>query len=147
MNERFIYLNERYLSGEITADEEKELQELLENSEELKAEFEEQKKITEVLKKMKLKNPDAEVWDAYWLGIYNKIERGLAWIIISIGAILLLGYSAVEALQNLIEDTSMPLIIKIGSLLLAIGFIILFVSLIREKIFKAKHDKYKEIQR
>ncbi|RMD51540.1 MAG: hypothetical protein D6830_00140 [Ignavibacteria bacterium] len=147
MNERFIYLNERYLSGEITAEEKEEFEKMISNNPELKKEFEDQKKVSEALKKMKLKNPEAEVWDAYWLGIYNRIERGLAWIIISIGAIIVLSYSIIESLQKFLEDNSISPIMKFGVLILAVGFVILIVSLIREKIFKAKRDKYKEIQR
>ena len=96
---------------------------------------------------MKMKNPDREVWDAYWLGIYNKIERGIAWIIISIGAIIILGYSAITAIEQLIVDSSISPLMKTGIFLLLTGFVILFVSLIREKFFKMKHDKYKEIER
>ncbi len=147
MNERFIYLNEKYLSGKLNKSESAELDELLNQYPELKDELEEQKRVKEVLHKMKLKNPEKEVWDRYWLGIYNKIERGVGWIIVSIGAIILLSYSAITALNNFINDTTTPLIVKIGISIFVIGFVILFVSLLREKLFKTKHDKYKEIQR
>ncbi len=147
MNNRFIYLTEKYFSGDLDENEKNELNHLIENNEKLKGEFEEQKKTKEILAKMKLKNPSEEVWDKYWEGIYNRLERGIAWIIISIGAILVLGYSAFESLEKLFTDTQISPMLRIGILLLVFGGIILIVSLIREKFFKIKNNKYKEIQR
>ena len=74
MNERFIYLIEKYFDNELSIDEKTELNSLIQN-EDLKNEFEEQKRVKEVLSKMKLKNPSVEVWDKYWVGVYNKLER------------------------------------------------------------------------
>ena len=96
---------------------------------------------------MTLKNPSKEVWDRYWLGVYNQIERGLAWIVISIGAIIVLGFSAVKAAESFFENTTMPGVLKIGIMILTIGFVILIISLLREKLFLFQNDKYKEIQR
>lgn len=147
MNNRFIYLTEKYFSGDLDENEKNELKLLIGNNEKLKSEFEEQKKTKEILAKMKLKNPSEEVWDKYWEGIYNRLERGIAWIIISIGAILVLGYSAFESLEKLFADNQISPLLRIGILLLVAGGIILIVSLIREKFFKMKNNKYKEIQR
>ena len=62
MNERFIYLIEKCFDNELNVDEKTELNLLLQNKD-LKNEFEEQKRVKEVLNKMKLKNPSVEVWD------------------------------------------------------------------------------------
>jgi hypothetical protein len=147
MNERFIYLNEKYLDGDITREEHTELDELLSSDSELRSEFDEQVRIKEVLRKMKLKNPSVEVWDSYWLGVYNRLERGLAWILVSIGAIILIGYGSYEAVSEMLNDTSTPGIVKIGVSVLVTGGVILLFSVLREKIFTRKHDKYKEVQR
>lgn len=147
IDQKFIALMEKYFSNEISGEEKSELDQLLKSSKELHSEFEEQKRIKEVLKKMKLKNPSREVWDSYWLGIYNRLERGLAWIVISVGAIIFFGYASFEIVNAFIKDTQAPMLAKIGISLLALGGLILLFSLIREKIFTSKRDKYKEIQR
>lgn len=147
IDQKFIALMEKYFSNEISGEEKRELDQLLKSSKELHSEFEEQKRIKEVLKKMKLKNPSREVWDSYWLGIYNRLERGLAWIVISVGAIIFFGYASFEIVNAFIKDTQAPMLAKIGISLLALGGLILLFSLIREKIFTSKRDKYKEIQR
>ncbi|VAX19461.1 hypothetical protein MNBD_IGNAVI01-1542 [hydrothermal vent metagenome] len=146
MNERFIYLIERYFSDELTSDEKNEFDSLLLNKN-LRDEFEEQKGVKEVLDKMKLKNPSVEVWDKYWLGIYNKVERGLAWIAVSVGVLILIIYGSIEAVENFLADTQTPGIVKFGISALVIGGIILLFSVIREKLFTGTRDKYKEVQR
>lgn len=146
MNDRFMYLVERYFDGELTSDEKNEFDSLL-LDENLRNEFEEQKRVKEVLNKMKLKNPSAEVWDKYWLGVYNKVERGIAWIAVSVGVLILIIYGSIEAVENFLADTQTPGIVKFGISALVIGGLILLFSLIREKLFTGTRDKYKEVQR
>ena len=147
ISEKFITLMEKYFSNELSVEETKEFNQLLKSSKELKSEFEEQKRIKEVLNKMKLKNPSREVWDSYWMGIYNRIERGIAWVVISIGALIFFGYASYEIVNAFIKDTQAPALAKIGISMLVFGGLILLFSLVREKIFTSKRDKYKEIQR
>ena len=147
MNERFIILIEKHFENELTGPETLEFESLLKSNNELKQEFEEQKRIKEVLRKMKLKNPSREVWDSYWMGIYNRVERGIAWVVISIGALIFFGYASYEVVNAFINDTHTPPLAKLGIALLIFGALILIFSLIREKIFTSKRDKYKEVQR
>jgi len=147
MNERFIILQEKYFDGMLTTEEKIEFDNLLITSAELKTEFEEQNRIKEVLRKMKLKNPSREVWDSYWMGIYNRIERGIAWVVISVGALIFFGYASYEAVNAFINDTQATPLAKFGITLLIFGALILIFSIIREKIFTSKRDKYKEVQR
>ncbi|MBT8381696.1 MAG: hypothetical protein KJO59_05010 [Ignavibacteria bacterium] len=147
MNDRFIILQEKYFDGMLTTEEKIEFDNLLKTNAEIKTEFEEQNRIKEVLRKMKLKNPSREVWDSYWMGIYNRIERGIAWVVISVGALIFFGYASYEAVNAFINDTQAPPLAKFGITLLIFGALILIFSIIREKIFTSKRDKYKEVQR
>ena len=147
IGEKFIVLMEKYFSNGITLEEKKEFEQLLSSDSNLNTEFEEQKRIKEVLNKMKLKNPSREVWDSYWMGIYNRIERGIAWVVISIGALIFFGYASYEIVNAFIKDTQAPALAKIGIAMLVFGGLILLFSIVREKIFTSKRDKYKEIQR
>ncbi len=147
MNEQHIILLEKYLDDSATAEERSEFESLLDVNSELREEYEEQKRVKEVLKSMKLKNPAVEVWDSYWLNVYNKVERGIAWIAISVGLLIVCAYAAIEFVNQFYIDGDAPLIVKIGTTILVFGFLILFYSILREKLFTYKHDKYKEIQR
>jgi len=147
MKEREIYLFELALEGELNSEEQNEFNLLLESNPQLKIEYDEQKKIKGVLMNMSLKNPGKEFWDGYWLSIYNRIERGIAWILISISAIIIAGYGIYEAMTNLLADTNIPGFMKISIIVFVIGLAILIFSLIREKLASRKKDKYREIQR
>jgi hypothetical protein len=147
MEKRFIILSEKFFEKNISPEEMKELADIRENYPELNEEFLEQKRIKEVLSKMKMKNPSEEIWDKFWLSIYNRVERGIAWTAISIGVILISAIAIIQAAEAFMEDVSMPLPIKIGIILLVFGVIVLLVSIVREKLFTYKSDKYKEIQR
>ncbi len=146
MNERFIYLIEKYFDNELSIDEKTELNSLIQN-EDLKNEFEEQKRVKEVLGKMKLKNPSVEVWDKYWVGVYNKLERGIAWLAVSVGFLILIIYGSIEVVEKFLAHTQTPGIIKFGISVLVIGGLILLFSVLREKFFTHTRDKYKEVQR
>ena len=146
MKERFILLIEKYFNKELTHDEKDEFDSLL-LYEEYRKEFEEQKRVKEVLSKMKLKNPSAEFWDKYWLRIYNKVERGLAWLAVILGFTILIIYGSIEAVEQFFADSETPGIIKFATSALVIGGLVLLFSVLREKLFTHSKDKYKEIQR
>jgi len=94
---------------------------------------------------MKYKEPPGEVREGYWSRVYNRLERGLGWILTSIGAMSLLFYKAIE---SLIKDPTLAVFLKVVILILLAGVVILFVSVVRERIFSYKKDKYaKEVKR
>ncbi len=147
MNERFIYLMERFWDNDLSTTERDEFDNIIRNDKELKKEFEEQQKTREVLSKMRLKNPTVNIWDNYWVGIYNRIERGFAWIAIILGSLILLVYGSIELVNELLKNSEIPSIVKTGIAILTAGLIVLLFSIVREKWFVSKTDQYKEIQR
>ncbi|MBD3224912.1 MAG: hypothetical protein GF313_09290 [Caldithrix sp.] len=86
-------------------------------------------------------------WDDYWQKVYNRIERGISWIFVSVGAIILIVYGFYESLSQFFNDPTVPIIIKLGIGILGVGFIILFVSIVREKLMVRKVDKYRSVKR
>jgi len=97
---------------------------------------------------MKHKEPPDEAWENYWSRVYNRLERGLSWILISIGAMILLFYGGFKAVESLVKDPAVAILLKVAILVLLAGLVILFVSVVRERIFTYKKDKYaKEVKR
>ena len=78
---------------------------------------------------------------------HARLERGLAWILFSIGAIILLTYSGFKAVESIISDPQLAGILKAAILMVIGGSVILLVSVVREKLFTRKSDPYKEVQR
>lgn len=150
MNNKFDRLRElivKEVDGLTTSDEKIELKNLLKKYPEFAEELNDQKKIKEESIKMKLKSPSQEVFDSYWVGVYNRIERGIGWIIFSIGAVILITYGLFKLAETLINDSQLETIVKIGIIGVIAGIVIIFVSVVREKLIIRKTDKYKEVQR
>lgn len=94
---------------------------------------------------MKLKEPDQEIWLTYWQSIYNRIERNFAWLLFGIGASVLLTYGLYALIINIWEATEIPLLIKFGIYVVMLGMVLLFISIIREKLFLWRNERYKEV--
>lgn len=111
-----------------------------------RAEYARLNRLKEVTDSMKYFDLPDKLWAGYWNGIYNKIERGLGWIFLSLGVILIVSIGAWETLNKFFLDSRPPLILKIGVGSGIFGVIILLVSVIRERLFSRAHDRYEEVE-
>ncbi len=135
------------LDGEITSDEQDELNQFLESDSELYGEFESFQQLKEVTDTMKTGEPKPEIWETYWISVYNRIERGLAWLLFSVGAAVLIVYSLMQICTGLWSDPELPLAVKCGIFGALLGLVLLLISVMREKLFLRRGERYKEIQR
>ena len=134
-----------YHDKHLSEEQKKMIEEHIQQCEECRREFEEMGKFEEVMQKMELKQPPKEMWQVYWTSIYNRLERRIGWILLSIGAIIMLFFGGYKAIEGIIQDTTTPLILKIGILTVLGGLAILLVSIGRERIFVRKRERYKEV--
>lgn len=147
-HEKYKILMMKYLEGEITKNEKYEFEEHIKTCKKCQEEIEEFRNLKEVMKDMRYKKPSDDIWKTYWTRVYNRIERGLGWIFTSISAIILISYGGFKVVESLIKDPGVALIAKIGILAGIAGLAILFVSVLRERIFISKTDKYsKEVEK
>ena len=135
------------LDGEISDAERTELQRLMEQDPSLQGEWKRLNEVKEVTGTMALRSPPAEVWETYWTSVYHRFERGVGWILLSMGAIVSLSYGLWQVVQEIIGDTTMPMAIKAAIFVTMVGGVILFVSVAREKWFIYRSDPYKDVQR
>jgi predicted anti-sigma-YlaC factor YlaD len=136
-----------YYDGELDEEQKKLVERHLEECSECRKEFEEMGKFEEVMSQVVLKKPPKEAWQMYWTSVYNRLERGIGWILFSIGAIILLFFGSYKLVEGIIQDASVPLILKIGILSVLGGLVVLLVSLLREQLFVRKRERYKEIEK
>jgi hypothetical protein len=76
-----------------------------------------------------------------------RLERGFAWVLVSLGTVVLLAWGIWQAVLEITADTDIPGLIKWALAVLFIGLAALLVSVVREKLFVRKNDPYKDIQR
>ena len=147
MDEKLMMLIEKYFENDLNESEQNKFENLLSSDREFKREFEEQNKMKEVFKKMKFRDPSDKLWDSYWEKSYNRTERGLGWLAVFLGLLILIGFASIEFVNQLYADDSTPVIIKVGTVSLVFGLLVLLFSVLREKLFTYKNDKYKGIKR
>lgn len=135
------------VDGELTQKESIDLQKLLAAHPELQNELASMKSLKETTMSMKFKQLPEETWDRYWAGVYARMERGFAWLLVSIGGAILLAFGAYNAAISFMHDESIPFLIKLAIGVVALGTAILFISVLREKWFVHKSDKYREVIR
>jgi predicted anti-sigma-YlaC factor YlaD len=137
-----------YIDEELEAGERQRLEEHLKGCASCRRELEQLRGLTEELRTMEFEEPtDAEL-ERYWRSVYNRLERAVGWILLSLGAILLLGYGGFKLVEEFVRDPQVTLALKVGVLALMFGAIVLFVSLLRERMAVLRSDRYsREVKR
>lgn len=145
--ERIEKLMMAALDGELDASGRAELERALAEDAELRAEWERLGRVTEVTRAMRYVEPPNEVWDAFWASAYNRVERGLGWILVLAGATVLAGWGAWALVDALLAAHDVAWPIRLAIVAVVLGGLVLLVSVAREKLFAHRRDPYREIQR
>jgi len=135
------------IDSELEEEQISQVQEHLKNCKKCSDNFASLNKIKEITGKMKFKKLPEFYWDDYWKHIYNRIERGLSWIFLSLGAIIVLCFAGWEFLGAIIDDQNIHPFLKGGIFIFVTGIIVLIVSILREKLMVRRVDKYREVER
>ena len=136
-----------YLDNELDQNQRQILEQHLQTCSDCSKEMAEFKKLKQITDNVTLVEPEDRIWEQYWGGVYNRIERGVGWIIFSVAAILLTIYGGFKLIEELITDPTVGLLLKVTSIFFIIGLAILFVSVLRERIYFWRKDRYKDIRR
>lgn len=141
------HLLSAFVDGELESDDEARIRAHLEENEESRHEVEQLRRLKNMTGQLRLKEPPAEEWEAFWGSVYNRAERSLGWILLTLGVAVVGGWSLVQLLSALVATTAMPMVLKAGIFVVATGILTLMVSVIRERIYKRGNTRYKDIKR
>ena len=146
LRERFEQLAAAAADGELDGAALRELEGILRERPELRAELEEQRKVKEVLGTMRFAQPPEEVWDRYRATVARRLEQGIGWVLLCAGVALLLGYGVFRGILGLVR-ADLSVWIKAGALAAAAGLALLVASLVRERLFVRARERYGEVRR
>lgn len=136
-----------YLDRELAEHQVETIETHLQSCPDCTSELESFRKLKEVTHDMRVVSPDDRYWDEYWSHIYNRLERKIGWILLSIGTIMLASYALYHLVAEVFFDHDLPIVVSLGIVALVIGLCTLLVSVLRERIFLSKSDKYERIRR
>jgi len=136
-----------YLDDELDEQQRRAFEEHLASCPACTREMKEFARLKQVTDSVTLVEPEDRLWEQYWGGVYNRIERNIGWTLFSVAGILLVIYGGFKAIEDLVRDPAVGLLLKIGLLVLITGLAILFVSILRERIYFWSKDRYKDVRR
>jgi len=136
-----------YVDDELDDEQKRAFEAHLASCSDCTKDLEEFKKLKRMTDCVALAEPEDRVWDEYWNHLYNRIERGTGWILFSVAAIALLIYGGFELVETIIEDRTVGALAKVGVLALIGGLAVLFVSVLRERVYFWGRDRYKDVRR
>ena len=136
-----------YLDNELDDEQRRAFEQHLSSCSVCANELKEFQKLKQLTDNVTLIEPEDRIWQQYWSGIYNRIERGLGWILFSVAAILLVIYGGFKMIEEIIRDQTVGVLLKVGLLALIVGLAILFVSVLRERLYFWRKDRYRDVRR
>jgi hypothetical protein len=146
IDDRTLALIMAVIDGEHSPGDLEELTACAAASAEVQEEWTRQQRVKEATSTMAWKEPTAETWDRYWMSVYNKTERKIAWLLVLGGAFVLVTMGLWEAvphlLRDLFEDGGAPLPMRVAVVAILLGALLLVVSVSREQLTANRKDPY-----
>lgn len=131
-----------YLDGELSKEDRRVFEQLLEEHPEWRDELNEMSELVQATNKVHLREPDPTFWDNYWEEIDSRIHRRFGWFAALIGSLLLIVFGFIKVL--IFAENSF---VQVGILLIAVGMIILFITILRGRLLEMPRDRYQRIRR
>lgn len=145
--QREAHLLSGFVDGELDARDEQRVRAHLAVSEESRREVERLRQLKDVTGALRLKPAPAEQWEGFWDGFYNRGERSLGWVLVTLGVLVVGIWGLFQLLQALARTDAFPLYVKGGIFALAAGLVVLLISVVRERVHKRGHTRYKDVVR
>jgi len=135
-----------YIDDELSEEERSEIEDLLRRDEDLRREEQEFRKLKQMTDGIEFLEPTEAEWRAHWSCIYNRIERGIGWFLLSLGSLVLLLVGAWHFLRDFLLDPEQSFLLRFGVGTAVAGGVFLGVSVVRERIRVYRVDRYNEVE-
>ncbi len=136
-----------YVDGELSASETTDVEARLAANEHARQVVAQLRQLKDLTAGMRIKQPPAEEWEVFWTHHYNVVERSLGWLLLVLGGVVVLGWATLSILRMIWSSTNLPVGVRWGALGAVAGVVVLLVSVVRERLHKRKHTRYKDIVR
>ena len=141
--ERIKYLLMGLIDDELTDNEKCEVHDHLRKCASCRDEYSEMVETGKILNGVSFNEPDDEILERIWKNPFTRFSRISGFVLLFGGWVALIAYSVYQALI----ESKEPFFSRISTSAVIIGFIVLLLSVMRERLTTFKSDKYKGVQR
>lgn len=132
-----------YLDGELDPAARARVEARLTEDRHFREEFERMKRLVAAADDAAVPLPEDAAWDGFLDGVYNRVERRTGWVLVVTGLAAL----AIYGLFLVLAVPGNPLV-KLAVSVPVLGLVVLFISVLRQRLQAAKTDRYsREVQR
>lgn len=131
-----------YLDGELTDAEARQFEQELSDDPAKTRQVEQFRALNEELEMIEFHEPTRQELRLYWQVVYNRLERGLGWVLLSLGVLVLAGFGLYKLFEGFLLDPEVAVWWKLGVSGVGGGGLILCVSVARERMRLRRKDRY-----
>jgi predicted anti-sigma-YlaC factor YlaD len=141
--ERMRELMAARIDDELTENDLRELEAHLSECESCRRELDDMEDLRNLLGTIELPRPSEEEMMNYWPSVYARIERGMGWSLLVVGLVIWVGYG----IFAFITSPGIEALTKLLIALPVVGMIMLLISVIRERYYVSRNERYGEVER
>jgi anti-sigma factor RsiW len=139
LSEEHEVLLSGFLDGELNPDQARLVEELLQADPLFRREFEQMKRFAVGTRAaFTVEAPPDYMWEDFLGGVLARLERRAGWLLLIAGALLLIACG----LYYFVSGPWAPAWVKVLAALPAAGLLLLFVSVLRQRLRVARTDRY-----
>ena len=142
-HERILGMISPYLDGELTQADGQRVRLYLEENEEARQAFREMQELQQLTSTMKFRDPSEEVMEALETRLSVQAPRRFGWGLVIIGLVAWTIYAAVLFIRN----PRMPTLPELFGGAVITGLVMLFVSVLRQRVLERPHDRYRKVRK
>ena len=136
-----------YVDGELDPDQRRQLEAHLAQCPACRTEMASFNALKTMTDGLALAEPEDRIWRHYWDNVYNRIERGIGWALFSVAGICLVLYGGIKLIEAVSCNPGVGLLLKVLLFVFVLGVGILLVSILRERLYFWKRDRYRDVRR
>ncbi len=135
-----------FIDGELSADEARQVEDHLAVCPACRGELASYQQLGRAADSLATEAPLVNT-DLAWERIYDRITRGVGWLLLWVGVTLMAGFGLWAFGSEFLLDSEVPLVMRLGAGTFAVGSLLLLVNILRERLFRRKTERYDEVVR
>jgi len=135
-----------YLDGELDPGQRVLVEHWLQHDARARRELEQLRELEVFTGHLQLAEPPPESWERFGERVLHRGERRFGWVLMLLGLVVVAGYVLLR-LGALLITAALPLLVRLGVLAVAVGLLVLLGSVVRERFFTRKRDRYDDVVR